>query len=92
VKSKRKRPETYEAEHGGKKVRVTVPEAIDEGDLTAALKDNLSPQAVAAIAAYLTAARVKNRRVQRQIEWFAGMLVDMLGVDEFNRLIDEVGL
>jgi len=92
VKSKRKRPETYEAEHGGKKVRVTVPEAIDEGDLAAALKDNLSPQAVAAIAAYLTAARVKNRQVQRQIEWFAGMLVDMLGVDEFNRLIDEVGL
>ena len=92
MKSKRKRPETYEAEHGGKKVRVTVPEAIDEGDLAAALKDNLSPQAVAAIAAYLTAARVKNRQVQRQIEWFAGMLVDMLGVDEFNRLVDEVGL
>ncbi len=92
MKSKRKRPETYEAEHGGKKVRVTVPEAIDEGNLAAALKDNLSPQAVAAIAAYLTAARVKNRQVQRQIEWFAGMLVDMLGVDEFNRLVDEVGL
>jgi len=92
MKSKRKRPETYEAEHGGKKVRVTVPEAIDEGDLAAALKDNLSPHAVAAIAAYLTAARVKNRQVQRQIEWFAGMLVDMLGVDEFNRLVDEVGL
>ena len=92
MKSKRKRPETYEAEHGGKKVRVTVPEAIDEGDLAAALKDNLSPEAVAAIAAFLTAARVKNRQVQRQIEWFAGMLVDMLGVDEFNRLIDEVGL
>jgi len=90
--SKRKRPETYEVEHGGRKVRVTVPEAIDEGDLAAALKDNLSPEAVAAIAAYLTAARVKNRQVQRQIEWFAGMLVDMLGVDEFNRLIEEVGL
>lgn len=89
---KRKRPETYEAEHKGRKVRVTVPDAIDEGDLAAGLKDNLSPQAVAAIAAYLTAARVKNRQVQRQIEWFAGMLVDMLGVDEFNRLIEEVGL
>ena len=92
MKSKRKRPETYEVERGGKKVRVTVPEAIDEGDLAEALKDNLSPQAVAAIAAFLTAARVKNRQVQRQIEWFAGMLVDMLGVDEFNRLIEEVGL
>jgi hypothetical protein len=88
----RRRPETYEAEHKGRKVRVTVPDAIDEGDLAPALKDNLSPQAVAAIAAYLTAARVKNRQVQRQIEWFAGMLVDMLGVDEFNRLIEEVGL
>ena len=89
---KRRRPDTYEADHKGRKVRVTVPDAIDEGDLAAALKDNLSPQAVAALAAYLTAARVKNRQVQRQIEWFAGMLVDMLGVDEFNRLIEEVGL
>jgi len=92
VTSKRKRPETYEAEHGGRKVRVTVPEAIDEAVLFDALSNNLSPHAVAAIAAYLTAARVKNRDVQRQIEWFAGMLVDMLGVDEFNRLIEEVGL
>ena len=89
---RRKRPQTHSADMNGKKVRVTVPEAIDEGDLAAALKDNLNPQAVAAIAAYLTAARVKNGQVQRQIEWFAGMLVDMLGVDEFNRLVEEVGL
>ncbi len=89
---KRRRPETYEVEHKGRKVRVSVPEAIDEGVLAAAVQDNLSPQAAAAIAAHLQAARVKNPQVQRQIEWFAGMLVDMLGVDEFNRLIEEVGL
>ena len=53
--SKRSKPETYEVERGGRKVRVTVPEAIDEGDLAAALRDNLSPQAVAAIAAHLLA-------------------------------------
>ena len=89
----RPKPKTYEAKVDGRKKRVTVPDDPDPKEmLIDAIQDNLSPQAVVAIAAYLTAARVKNRQVQRQIEWFAGMLVDMLGVDEFNRLIEEVGL
>ena len=69
--SKRSKPETYEVERGGRKVRVTVPEAIDEGDLAAALRDNLSPQAVAAIAAHLHGlVNTKNDAVNRQVAWF----------------------
>ena len=57
-----------------------------------ALRDNLSPQAVAAIAACLQPARVRSRNVQRQVDWFRDRLIEMLGEGEFDRLMDEVGL
>ena len=58
---KRKRPETYEAEHAGRKVRVTVPDRHEtvaySGNaaevMRDVLRDNLSPHTVATIAAYL---------------------------------------
>ena len=57
------------------------------------LKDNLSPEAVAAIAAFLDAATTKNDEVNRQIAWFVGQLIKMVGGDAaMNRLCDEVGL
>ena len=57
--AKREKIKTYEATMGGKKVRVTVPENSEEVELLMhAIQDNLSPQAVATIIAYLQPARV----------------------------------
>jgi len=56
------------------------------------LRDNLSPQAVAAIAAHLFAASTKNDGVNREIRWFADQLVSMVGTDQYNALCEEVGL
>ena len=47
--AKRRRPKTYETTLDGKKTRVAIPEnQRDEDTRLAALKDNLSPEAVAA--------------------------------------------
>ena len=94
---KRARTETgkvYDAEVGGKKRRVTVPEDPKPEDLlTDALRENLSPHAVAAIAAYLQPVRTTDPQVDRQVRWFAELLAKAVGgEDELNRLCEEVGL
>ena len=90
----KRKAKTYEAEHKGRKVRVTVPPNTEAEDALAdAMKDNLSPEAVAAIAAFLDAATTKNDKVNRQMEWFVEQLIKMVGGDAaMNRLCDEVGL
>ena len=95
--AKRRKPKTYETTLDGKKVRVTVPEKEDTDVLAEALKDNLSPHAVAAIAAYLQAAIGTNDPdVDKEVNWFREKLVDILcgRKDEqaFNRLCEELGL
>ena len=94
---KRARTETgkvYDAEVCGKKRRVTVPEDPKPEDmLTDALRENLSPHAVAAIAAYLQPVRTTDPQVDRQVCWFAELLAKAVGgEDELNRLCEEVGL
>ena len=94
---KRARTETvkvYDAEIRGKKRRVTVPEdPKPEELLTDALRENLSPHAVAAIAAYLQPVRTMDPEVVRQVRWFAELLTEVVGgEDELNRLCEEVGL
>jgi len=70
----------------------------DQEDVLAdVLKDNLSPHAVAAIAAYLQAAiGTNNPDVDKEVNWFREKLVDILcgRKDEqaFNRLCEELGL
>ena len=81
---------TYDAGQGR---RVTVPENPTPEDLLMdAIRENFSPEAVAAMAAYLQAANTKNRRVNQQLTWFAGELVKMLGATGYGRLLEEVGL
>jgi len=94
---KRARTETgkvYDAEIRGKKCHVTVPEnPKPEELLTDALRENLSPHAVAAIAAYLQPVRTMDPEVVRQVRWFAELLTEVVGgEDELNRLCEEVGL
>jgi len=63
-----------------------------ERELVDALRELLSPEAVGAIVAWLQPATTKNAQVNIEIEWFRDTLLEMLGVDEFNRICEEVGL
>jgi len=90
---KRKRPDTYEVtREDGTKARVTVPEN-DEQDLFDAIREQLSPHAVAAIVSYLQPARTNNSDVDRQVRWFADELVKLVGgYEQQARLAEELGL
>jgi hypothetical protein len=87
------RPKTYEAKRpGGRTVRVTVPEN-DEGDLFDAVREQLSPEAVAGIVAFLQPAQTNNPDVDRQVRWFADELTKLLGgYEQQARLAEELGL
>ncbi len=64
-----------------------------ETDLAAAIRENLSPQAVAAIVAYLQPVATRDLKVNQQVAWFGEQLVDALGGHEqVGRLMDELGL
>ena len=77
----------------GRTVHCTVPEDPTPDEvLFDAIKDNFSPETVAAMAAYLQVANTKNRRVNQQLTWFAGQLVEMLGTTSYAHLLEEVGL
>ena len=57
------------------------------------LKDNLSPEAVAAIVSYLQPVSTKSGTVNKEIEWLSGQLVELLGgYDQQARLAEELGL
>ena len=88
-----KRNGKVQAYDAGQGRRVTVPEnPIGDEILFDAIKDNFSPQAVAAMAAYLQAANTKNREVNRQLAWFAKELVKLVGAKSYGQLLEEVGL
>ncbi len=75
------------------KRRPVDPEAFER-----AIRDNLTPEAVATIAAFLQVAafhRTDNEAAHAalcEVERFADELTKLLGVDEHNRLIEELGL
>jgi hypothetical protein len=57
------------------------------------LSDALSPQAVAAIVAYLQPAKTKDKAVNHELEWFASRLTELVGgPEQQGRLAEEVGL
>jgi hypothetical protein len=67
--------------------------------LTSAIRDNLSPDGVAMVIAWLRAAEFGNQpsderalAALREVEWLADTLTEMLGASEHNRLIEELGL
>ena len=89
---KRNRPQTYEAQMNGKKVRVTVPEN-DESELFEAVREQLSPHAVASIISHLQGAHTNNNEVDHQVHWFTEELTKLLGGYEYQaRLAEELGL
>jgi len=97
MSAKRRRPQTYQAEVNGKKVRVTVPGSDDPAEpgkeLRDLLQDCMSPHAVAAIASCLQINRTNNPDVDRQVRWFHEQLCELLGGHEQqSRLAEELGL
>jgi len=61
--------------------------------LVDALRDNLSPEAVAAIASWLQPARTNDENVDREVRWFGEQLAQALGGwDQQSRLAEELGL
>lgn len=72
--------------------------AVDQEAFEKVIRDNLSPEGVAAVIAFLQSAafyRPANEEAMqalRQVEWLANTLIDMLGVEEHNRLLEELGL
>ncbi len=73
---------------------LTIDQANRIADVLAdALRETLSPQAIAGIVAYLQPARTNDPDVNRQIDWFRQKLVETVGGEnELNRLCDEIGL
>ena len=89
------KPKTYKhTRPDGSVVRVTVPEDPKPEELLIdALRENLSPQAVAAIASWLQPARTNDENVDREVRWFAEQLAQALGGwDQQSRLAEELGL
>jgi hypothetical protein len=63
-----------------------------------AIRDHLSPEGVATIIAFLQTARSakpqtdEQRKALAEAEWFADVLTEMLGIDECQRMFDELCL
>ena len=57
-----------------------------------AIRDNLSPEAVVAIAAHIRAASCKTASVNKEMQWFANHLVNLIGIENYNPIIEEIGL
>jgi hypothetical protein len=89
---KRRKAKTYEASYKGRKVRVTVPPNDEADALAQAIRDHLSPDGVAAVAAHLQALHPsKHKKADRQVVWFHDFLVGLLGDEEYARLSVELG-
>ncbi len=72
--------------------------AVDQQAFEQVIRDNLSPEGVATIIAFLQTATHERPRTEkaaeglRQMRWFADSLFDMLGADEYKHQLDELGL
>jgi hypothetical protein len=73
-------------------------EAADRRRFENAIRDTLSPEAVAAVIALLQPASnyrkddPDNRRAIDQVDRFREMLLELIGVEGFNTLIEEIGM
>jgi hypothetical protein len=81
-----------------KNERIPATGAVDQAAFEQAIRDNLSPEGIAAIIAFLQpAAFYKPANADaiaalQQVEWLADTLTEMLGADEHNRLMEQLGL
>jgi len=72
--------------------------AVDQEMFETVIRNNLSHAGVATIIAFLQPATMQKgpteeaRRGLRELEWFTSTLIDFLGIDQYNRLLEELGL
>ena len=76
----------------------TSPTAQVEGEkLVEVLRESLSPEGICLIAAYVSpgvdhsGGGAVGAQARAELEWFRDLLVDMLGVKEYNATMEEVG-
>jgi len=80
------------------KPETAMTEQPNTASLERAIRENLFPEGVAAVIAILRTANISRPKDARQrdalqeVAWLANRLVEMLGVDEYNRLLDELAL
>jgi hypothetical protein len=94
------KPKTYKhTRRDGTTARVTIPgDPKPEEMLIDAIRDNLSPHAVALIAAKLQVSYCGGKRndemvaAEEQCQWFTSRLIEMFGSDQFNQLCEELGV
>ena len=73
-------------------------DAVDQEAFNKVMRDNLSPEAIAAIIALLQPAgsyrndTPANNAAINEVHWFRDTLLTMVGLDEFHRLVNEIGL
>jgi hypothetical protein len=71
--------------------------AVDQAAFEKVLRDNLSPEGVAALvmalqpAGSIRATTPEGDQAIEQVIWFRNTLLDMIGVKTFNRTMDELG-
>ena len=71
--------------------------AVDQQAFEEVIRENLSPEGVAALvmalqpAGSIRATTSEGERAIDQVIWFHNTLLDMIGVDTFNRTMDELG-
>ncbi len=70
--------------------------AVDQQTFEDVIRANLSPQAITAIIALLHLAdnyrKPENRSAIDQVNWLRDTLLEMLGVEQYNALLDQIGL
>ena len=79
------------------KTNVPACGAIDQEAFEAVIRDNLSPQGAAALvmalqpAGSIQATTPEGERAIDQVLWFRDTLLEMIGVENFNQMMDELG-
>ena len=90
------KPNRHEAVIRGRKTTVSVPQdPAPEQILIDAIKENLTPEAVALIAAKcqpVYAGCETGQRAERECAWFARQLIQALGQHEYETICNELGL
>lgn len=64
----------------------------DDAELFDHLREQLSPEAIVSIAAWLQPAATNNAKVNREVAWFQGKLIQMLGTTQYNCIAEDLGL
>ena len=71
--------------------------AVNQKAFEKVIRDNLSPEGVAALvmalqpAGSIRATTPEGDQAIEQVIWFKNTLLDMIGVENFNRQMDELG-